>query len=311
LACLSQALGTGGNIQIGSGAVVDGYNSSQGAYGSGNQGLAANIQAGGTITNNGRVAGTLVANTSSGSTPIPSPALTPLGTILVNSNQTLALPAGEYGASSLTINSNGTLRAQGQVRIWVTGAVTINGTAQPANGQPNNLWIILTGSGPFQVNSGGLVLGVVDAPLATAMINGTLEGGLVAASATLNSGASIHFDTQTSCGNASGGVHPALAKQMGKNGDCGRSGKSVIVAPNPCRGSATLWYTLAQEVQVQVMVYSIDGQRVYWRALGTQHAGRQAQNLDLNGLADGIYILKILQNGQASSNYSFKLAIVR
>jgi hypothetical protein len=309
--CLAQAVAAGSIVVINNGAMVDGYDSSRGSYGTGNQGLAAGIQAGGTITNNGQVTGSLLPNTASTATPIPSPAVTPLGIVLVNSGQTLTLVAGEYSASSLTINGNGTLLAQGQVRIWVSGAVTVSGTLKSASGMPNDFWIILSGSGPVQVNGGGLVLGVVDAPLANVLVGGTLEGGLVAANVTLNSGASVHFDRQVSCG-VSGSLVAALSRaSAGKLIRGAKLDRPVVVAPNPCRGQAILWYSLPQASTVQVIIYDIAGEQVYRRWIGQQQAGVWQQSLNLSGMANGVYVLRVLLDGQRCSSCDFKLAVIR
>ncbi len=308
--CLAQALlAVNGSVLINNGATVDGYDSSLGAYGPGNQGLAAGVQASGGITNYGQVTGSLEPNTTSPSTPIPSPAVTPLGVVLVNSNQTLELAAGDYSASTFTVN--GTLHADGQVRIWVSGAVTLGGTVAPTSGHPGDLWIILSGAGPFQLNAGAFAQAVVDAPRATASLSSGLQGGLVAANATLNSGGAVHLDRQVSCG-VSGNVVAALSRSSADKLIRGiRLDRPVVVAPNPCHGQATLWYSLPQTASVQIIIYDIAGGQVYCRRIGQQQAGVWQQALNLGNLANGIYVLRVTLDGRRCSSCDFKLALVR
>ena len=310
--CLSQAIvAVNGGVIINNGSVVDGYNSSLGIYGPGNEGLSANVQASGSITNYGQVTGSLIPNTTCTTTPIPSPVVTPLGVVLVNSNQTLELAAGNYSASSFTVN--GTFHADGPVRIWVSGAATIGGTCIPTSGHPGDLWIILGGTGQFQLNAGAVAEAVVDAPLASAIISSSLQGGLVAANVTLNSGGGVHLDSQVAC-NGSGGTVLAAISHSSTTSKFIRGVKldrPVIVAPNPCRGQAIVWYNLSQEATVQVVIYDIAGEQVYRRWIGQQQAGTWQQSLNLNGMANGVYVLRVLLDGQRCGSCDFKLAIIR
>jgi hypothetical protein len=163
------------------------------------------------------------------------------------------------------------------------------------------------------LNAGAVAETVVDAPLATAIISSSLQGGLVAASVSINSGGGVHLDSQVAC-NGSGGTvlaaidHASTASKLIRGVKLDRP---VIVAPNPCRGQAIVWYNLSQESTVQVIIYDIAGEQVYRRWIGQQQAGVWQQSLNLNGMANGVYVLRVLLDGQRCSSCDFKLAVIR
>jgi hypothetical protein len=62
---------------------------------------------------------------------------------------------------------------------------------------------------------------------------------------------------------------------------------------------------------VQVIIYDIAGEQVYRRWIGQQQAGVWQQSLNLSGMANGVYVLRVLLDGQRCSSCDFKLAVIR
>ncbi len=202
--CLSQAIvAASGSVLLNSGALVDSYNSGNGAYGNGNGLGNGDVQASQDIQNNGgTIHGQQYPNTTSTYTPIPTPSanLTHLGNLTVNSGQTVSLQAGSYLAGDVNVNSNGILNAQGPVLVWYTGNLNLGGQVSAASGKPNDIWFIeLAQSGNVNFNGGSVTQAVIFAPNAQANLTGVLWGSLVAASANLNSGAHLAYDESLKC----------------------------------------------------------------------------------------------------------------
>jgi hypothetical protein len=198
------------NVVLGGGTLVDSYQSSLGAYGGSNVGSAAVVQAATTISNNGGIVrGTLRPNTPAGLAVVPvAPGARNLplgsstpGSLNINTAaQSITLAPGNYVAANINVNAPGAIRISpaGEVRIWVTGSLTLGGNLN-ANGIPRNLAILVTSSGFVNINGGGAFFGVLYAPASAVNANGPVFGTIVGRSVTLNSGSAVHFDQSSTC----------------------------------------------------------------------------------------------------------------
>jgi CubicO group peptidase (beta-lactamase class C family) len=197
-----------GNVTLGSGTLVDSYSSILGPYGGTNVEYNGTVQAAQAIVFNGGVlngAAVTWGPPNLSVIPIPSGATNlPLGAArpgMINlSSGKLTLAPGNYVASSISINGPGTLAVSptGPVKIWVTGSLNLGGT-ENGNGIPSNLTFIVTGSNPVNVNRGGSLYGAIFAPASQVNVNSTVYGSITGSSVTLNSGAAVHYDQNSSC----------------------------------------------------------------------------------------------------------------
>jgi|GEM_PF-1047923 len=128
-------------------------------------------------------------------------------TVVLNSGGTLKLKTGSYIVKDLQLNSNGTLKADGVVRVWTRNAPSLNTGATITSNNPRDFWLIYNGSGTINNNSGSKFYGVLFAPLAKVNLNYEVFGAVVAGGATLNSGAKVHYDTDLTCPSG-GGSNP-------------------------------------------------------------------------------------------------------
>lgn len=163
-----------------------------------NSTVVGGVQAGMDIIQNSgsKITGTTTPFTPAGlaTIPVPTP-VTNLGVILIDSGKTMTLPAGDYVASSVTLNGNSTLTATGRVRLWVTsGALVIGGAARPNSGVAADLQFYVNSPTDVHVNSGANVIADVYAPGSNAtLIDSTLSGCVIGASVTLNSNGVVNF----------------------------------------------------------------------------------------------------------------------
>lgn len=183
-----------------SASLVDSYQSSVGPYGGANIRAHGDVQAAGKVQMNGGVInGAVVQYTPAGLPVVAAPAgAVDLGWF--NVNTTVPLTAGDYKANGININSGGTLTVTGgQVRIWVSGYVNINASANPG-GVPKNLEILITGATGANINTNGRLNGLLYAPLGQVNVNDTVFGSVVGSGVTLNSGGKVHYDEDSACG---------------------------------------------------------------------------------------------------------------
>lgn len=167
-------------------------NSGQSLHNS-NSTVQGDVQAGSTIIKNGNavITGTQTPNTPAHLAVVPVPAgAKNLGNFVVSGNMSLA--AGNYVANSFNMNPGANLTITGGIaQIWVTGAsLTLAGTAN-AGGDPTNLEFLVTSSQFVNVNSGSQITAFIFAPVAGAVVAGTVTGSVVGSSTTINSGASV------------------------------------------------------------------------------------------------------------------------
>ena len=69
--------------------------------------------------------------------------------------------------------------------------------------------------------------------------------------------------------------------------------------PNPVRSKATFRYELGEATDVQVHLVNVLGQRVATLASGPQTAGVHDVTVDADGLAAGVYVVRLLADGEA------------
>ena len=203
-------VGNRGSVTVGGGVLIDSYQSSLGAYGGANVASAAVVQAATTITNNGGVihgtqkqhapAGFAVVPVPAGATNLPLGSRTPGALNINRAAQSIALAPGNYVASSVTVSAPGAINVSpaGEVRIWVTGTLTLGGNLN-LRGVPRNLAFLVTSSGSVNINGGGALFGMVYAPTSSVSVNSPIFGTVIGSSVTLNSGAAVHFDESSVC----------------------------------------------------------------------------------------------------------------
>ncbi|MEQ1746145.1 MAG: fibronectin type III domain-containing protein [Saprospiraceae bacterium] len=73
---------------------------------------------------------------------------------------------------------------------------------------------------------------------------------------------------------------------------------SLIIQPNPTTGQAILWAYFEQAVDAQVQMFNLAG-RVVWQS-NILHTDRLAEPLYLGDLPDGMYLVRLVANGQAA-----------
>ncbi len=221
LPCLAlnyAVLANGSSVFLNSGAIVDSYQSSLGAYGGSNMGSAALVQAATSITNNGgTLNGREQANSTSGMAVVPAPSGAiplPLGSksagSLVLNTGSLVLAPGDYVAANVTLNAPGTLTIApaGLVRIWVTGSLNLGGL-ENSNEVPDQLAFLVTSSVSVNVNARGALYGILYAPSAAVNVNSPVFGSIIGSSVTLNSGAAVHEDESFVCAQTGASLVPS------------------------------------------------------------------------------------------------------
>jgi hypothetical protein len=178
----------------------------------------------GIVHNGGTISGTQTTNSPAGLTQVAVPAgATNLGTFLLGSGQSRNLTAGNYVASSFTLNSNSTLTVSGgMVQVWVTGALVIGGRAN-FNGSPGNLAFLINSNADAHVNSGGTLFGFIYAPTANVLVDSVVHGSVTGANTTLNSGGQVIFDPGSKC--------PVCTPPLV---DCSGTCKDLTSDPNNC-----------------------------------------------------------------------------
>jgi hypothetical protein len=178
----------------------------------------------GIVHNGGTISGTQTTNSPAGLAQVPVPAgATNLGVFLLGSGQSRNLTAGNYVASSFTLNSNSTLTVSGgAVQIWVTGALVIGGRAN-FNGTPGNLAFLINSNADAHVNSGGTLFGFIYAPTANVLVDSVVHGSVTGSNTTLNSGGQVIFDAGSKC--------PVCTPPLV---DCNGTCKDLTSDPNNC-----------------------------------------------------------------------------
>jgi hypothetical protein len=120
------------------------------------------------------------------------------GAITLGGGQSRTLGAGNHYCTSLSMSGNAELRVSGPVKLYVQGALTIDGNAAiaVAGDKPANLEIYVLGAGPVNLGKNDLYAAIY-APLSSLSMNGNsdLFGSVIAASISMNGNNTIHYDT--------------------------------------------------------------------------------------------------------------------
>jgi hypothetical protein len=128
-------------------------------------------------------------------------------TIAVNSGGTLTLKTGSFVVRNLLLNSGGTFKINGTVRLWVRNPPSPSTSVTISSNNPRDFWLIYNGTGTINNNSTSKFYGVLYAPAAKVNLNYEVFGAVVAGGITLNSGAKVHYDTDLTCPSG-GGSNP-------------------------------------------------------------------------------------------------------
>lgn len=214
------------SIQLSGNAIIDSYNSDDGAYNAGTAGNNGDIGTNSTsnsivsLTGNARVEGdasigpdgdTSTAISLSGHADITgteaaaeeTTELTPQttsasssGALSLSGNTTLTLSAGTYHYSSISITGNARITATGAVSIYVDGNISIAGNGfSTSSNKPTNMLIYSSGSSvSFSGNAN--FYGAMHAPNASVSNsgNGIIYGAVVADSYRQTGNGAIHYD---------------------------------------------------------------------------------------------------------------------
>jgi inhibitor of cysteine peptidase len=243
-------------VTISGGGYVDSYDSSKGAY-SGSHGpngsIGTNSTANGAINLSGgaviygdalvgpggnpakaiTTSGGAVINGSEGalsSAKSMTPMTDPGGGTSTNFTNGTTLTSGTYRVSSINLSGSGVGTINGNVTLYVTGSMTLSGTAQIVVSQGSSLTLYVDGS--VSVSGGGIVnknlnphnltvygtstcttasysgssafYGVIYTPKASTSISGSsgIYGTVIGGSITMSGGAVVHYDE--SLGNIGG-----------------------------------------------------------------------------------------------------------
>ncbi len=77
--------------------------------------------------------------------------------------------------------------------------------------------------------------------------------------------------------------------------------------PNPATQETTIAYTLDESAYVDVSIYNMLGQKIVTLTQGTQAAGDQYLTWDMNGIANGTYLIQLRVNGEIETHKVTKL----
>jgi hypothetical protein len=273
------------------------------------------IQAAGSITlqPNSTLNGGMLPKDPGERVPVPVPAdAAEEGIILVGAGQTLSLPAGDYHASSLTVQLGGTLIAQGPVRLWVDGAIVLGGLVKPASGASMDLWILSGGSQDFHINSQAQVVAVIDVPLASALVDAPLLGCLTSKDATINSNGHVTKDTGLSCPGASSAPTAMPVDQEAG----GASVTKALAVPNPIVGSGNNQVCVQLANDADKLVFSIYSasmvKMAQWEATGMRGTWICAAIPSNLSLPNGTYVVQVKAiKGSTTSVKSTTLVVLR
>jgi|WetSurMetagenome_2_1015567.scaffolds.fasta_scaffold14336_3 uncharacterized membrane protein YgcG len=224
-----------GCITINNSTVVDGYDSSYGPSGPGNQsnasvGMRCSSGASGSCPKNcpsGCITGSinygqnvnlststlplpphsanndhLSAPPSSTATTTPPPDATYYEYLDLNAGGTVTLRAGRYVVEHLNSTANSTLfidDTDGPVFLWVEQNLSPNCTVTVKSGRPSSFWLVYVGTDDVNNNSNNFFTGVIFAPASRVNLNYVVNGAVVGGQVTLNSLSKVHFDSNLTC----------------------------------------------------------------------------------------------------------------
>jgi hypothetical protein len=73
------------------------------------------------------------------------------------------------------------------------------------------------------------------------------------------------------------------------------------VSPNPAQGQAQLTFDLLNEAKTSIEVLSLDGKVLKSENLGSLHSGAHSQNINLDGISTGMYMVKLIAGNRAAT----------
>lgn len=76
---------------------------------------------------------------------------------------------------------------------------------------------------------------------------------------------------------------------------------NLELAPNPAQGNVNVSYDLPEAAQTTISVVNMMGQEVSRETLGNQFAGKYTHNLNINNLANGVYLVRFQADNQIST----------
>ncbi|MCR9287646.1 MAG: T9SS type A sorting domain-containing protein [Bacteroidetes bacterium] len=76
---------------------------------------------------------------------------------------------------------------------------------------------------------------------------------------------------------------------------------NLELAPNPAEGNVNVSYDLPEAAQTTISVVNMIGQEVSRETLGNQFAGEYTHNLNINNLANGVYLVRFQADNQIST----------
>ncbi len=221
------AIFAGDDISMSGNAVVDSYNSDEGAYNAataydnGNIGtdsttadtvsLSGNVAVNGdvtvgpngnpssvvTTTGNAVISGTGSSATQAKNYQLIGSSDTSLGALSLSGNTNYVLPTGSYRYSSLKISGNAKLTTTGAVKIYVDGTISISGNGvSTASNKPSNFLLYSTAGASVSLSGNGNFYGAVYAPESDVSIsgNGQTYGAVVSETYSQTGNGKVHFD---------------------------------------------------------------------------------------------------------------------
>ncbi len=106
-------------------------------------------------------------------------------------------------------------------------------------------------------------------------------------------------------------VEELADEQAQPEGDAAKDGKgsvsAVSVSPNPFSEQLSVAYQLEGSANVTIALYSLKGDLVKSLMQGYQHEGVYKQNFQIEGLAAGMYIIRVEAGGQVLSQQVVKM----
>jgi hypothetical protein len=125
-----------------------------------------------------------------------SPGVACYSSISLNSGK-LTLGSGSYVVTgNLNLNGGAELHINGTVKLWVANAPSPNSKVTVQSNNPNDFWLIYNGTGDVNNNTNNDFTGVFFAPEAKVNVNYKIKGAVIGGSVTLNSGASVGYDSR-------------------------------------------------------------------------------------------------------------------
>lgn len=215
------------SMHINGNALVDSYDSRNGAYGGANIGssgdIGTNSAGASTVDLNGNVmvngdaavgpsgdpsqvidmtgGSTITGDQSALTKEKDYPAVTTdvvsQGPLSIGGNTTYTLASGTYHFSSLDIKGNGKLKLTGEAVIYVSGSVSIAGNGILTSGDsPPNLILYVTTADTVKISGNGDFFGGIYAPDSNVQVsgNGELYGAVVSNNYHQAGNGGIHFD---------------------------------------------------------------------------------------------------------------------